>query len=76
MSRSRRACSGLVRVVLSLSLTAAAPAAAQTATATVGAGTYPRSVAVNPVTNKIYVANTYSYNVTVIDGAIATTFLE
>jgi YVTN family beta-propeller protein len=69
MSRSRWACSGLVGLVVSLSLTAAAPAAAQTATAAVGAGTSPFSVAVNPVTNKIYVANSGSDNVTVIDGA-------
>jgi len=41
----------------------------QTVTTTVTAGTNPRSVAVNPVTNKIYVANFFSANVTVIDGA-------
>ena len=33
------------------------------------AGTEPCGVAVNPVTNKIYVANQGSNNVTVIDGA-------
>ena len=38
-------------------------------TATVAAGTHPYAVAVNPVTNKIYVANYGSANVTVIDGA-------
>ena len=38
-------------------------------TTTVAAGTHPRAVAVNPVTNKIYVANYGSNNVTVIDGA-------
>ena len=38
-------------------------------TATVTVGTYPWAVAVNPVTNKIYVVNEGSYNVTVIDGA-------
>ena len=43
-------------------------AAADTATATVTAGTGPFAVAVNPVTNKIYVANYSSGNVTVIDG--------
>ena len=32
-------------------------------------GNLPTAVAVNPVTNKIYVANQYSDNVTVIDGA-------
>ena len=35
---------------------------------TVAVGTDPRSIAVNPVTNKIYVANVGSDNVTVIDG--------
>ncbi|MCY7347919.1 MAG: hypothetical protein LH614_17105, partial [Pyrinomonadaceae bacterium] len=37
-------------------------------TNSVSAGTNPRAVAVNPVTNKIYVANRSSNNVTVIDG--------
>ena len=41
---------------------------ATNATTTVAAGT-PYAVAVNPVTNKIYVANTGGSNVTVIDGA-------
>jgi YVTN family beta-propeller protein len=52
-------------------LTAGLPASAnaQTVTATLGAGDEPNSVAVNPVTNKIYVANQSSNNVTVIDGA-------
>src|SRR5258708_10753576 len=39
----------------------------------VTAGTTPYSVAVNPVTNKIYVANYNSANVTVIDGATNST---
>ena len=42
---------------------------ATNATTTVPAGQAPIAVAVNPVTNKIYVANTGSDNVTVIDGA-------
>ena len=42
---------------------------AQTVTTTIAAGTAPRAVAINPVTNKIYVANTSSNNITVIDGA-------
>ncbi len=42
---------------------------AQTVTTTLTAGTAPNAVAVNPVTNKIYVANGSSNNVTVIDGA-------
>ncbi|MGH9571487.1 MAG: YncE family protein, partial [Candidatus Angelobacter sp.] len=40
----------------------------QTVTATIGAGTNPSAVAVNPATNKIYIANRGSNNVTVIDG--------
>ena len=42
-------------------------------TTTVAAGSRPDAVAVNPVTNKIYVANSGSNNVTVIDGATNTT---
>ena len=42
---------------------------AQTVTATVSVGTVPLAVAVDPVTNTIYVANQDTYNVTVIDGA-------
>ena len=34
-------------------------------------GRAPRDVAVNPVTNRIYVINQASDNVTVIDGAMA-----
>ena len=44
-------------------------ASADWVTATVTAGANPYAVAVNPVTNKIYVANYGSDNVTVIDGA-------
>jgi YVTN family beta-propeller protein len=46
---------------------------AQTVTATVNVGSFPVSVAGNPVTNKIYVANALSANVTVIDGATNST---
>src|SRR5260370_21058673 len=42
---------------------------ADTVIATVAAGTTPFAVAINPVTNKIYVVNAGSNNVTVIDGA-------
>ena len=45
------------------------PAQAETFLPAVPAGTVPVAVAVNPVTNKIYVANSGSDNVTVIDGA-------
>ena len=41
-------------------------------TATVAAGTNPRAVALNPVTNQIYVANGGSINVAVIDAAPST----
>jgi YVTN family beta-propeller protein len=37
--------------------------------ASVAAGKRPQAIAVNPKTNRIYVANTHSKNVTVIDGA-------
>jgi YVTN family beta-propeller protein len=46
---------------------------AETVTTTVSAGGGPNGVAVNPVTNKIYVANFNSNNVTVINGATNTT---
>ncbi len=42
---------------------------ATNSTTTVSAGTNPGALAVNPVTNKIYVGNNGSINVTVIDGA-------
>jgi YVTN family beta-propeller protein len=38
-------------------------------TATVPVGTQPQAVAVNPITNKIYVANASGGNLTVIDGS-------
>ena len=57
---------------LLLALTAATGAYAQSVTASVAAGTSPIAVAINPVTNKIYVANEGSSDVTVIDGATNT----
>ncbi len=42
-------------------------------TTTVAVGTGPAALAVNPVTNKVYVANNGGNNVTVIDGATNTT---
>ena len=45
------------------------PTIAQQVIATIPAGQNPYAVAVNPQTNKIYVANNASNNVTVIDGA-------
>jgi YVTN family beta-propeller protein len=50
-------------------LTASMPIAAQTLVTTVTAGAYPVAIAVNPATNKIYVVNQNSNNMTVIDGA-------
>src|SRR5439155_920452 len=50
-------------------LLCALSARADTVIATVAAGTTPFAVAINPVTNKIYVVNAGSNNVTVIDGA-------
>ncbi len=46
---------------------------AQTVTATVPAGYLPQATAINPVTNKIYIANKGSNTVTVIDGATNST---
>ncbi len=45
----------------------------QTVTTTVSAGSGPRSAALNPVTNRIYVPNAGSNNVTMIDGATNST---
>jgi YVTN family beta-propeller protein len=59
--------------VTPLMLGVTAPAAADTPTAQVATGAIPRAVAVNPVTNKTYVANQDSGTVTVIDGATNTT---
>jgi len=47
----------------------AATAYAQTVTTRIPVGTKPTASAVNPVTNKIYVANRVGNNVTVIDEA-------
>src|SRR5947209_9457972 len=63
----------LISGVLAFLFLLAGYARAQTVTTTVAAGTSPVSVAVNPVTKKIYVPNLTSGNVTVIDGATNTT---
>ncbi len=44
-------------------------ALAQTVGTTIPVGTGPRAIAINPVTNKVYVANEGSDNVTIINGA-------
>src|SRR5260370_40155111 len=65
-----------VRIALAVFSTLAVVAGVvqgQTVTATVKTGIIPVAVAVNPVTNKLYVANTGSSNVTVIDGSNNTT---
>ena len=49
------------------------PAKAETVTAAIPTSARPVAAAVNPMANKIYVANEGSNNVTVIDGATNTT---
>ncbi len=56
-------------VTLAAWIFAATPLRAQTVTDTVDTGNGPHAVAVNPVTNKIYVGNLSTNTVTVIDGA-------
>src|ERR1700730_8343972 len=68
-SSRRRSTAGLFGYGLLARLCAASGASAQWVTATVAAGSQPQAVAVNPVTNKIYVANFKGNSVTVIDGA-------
>jgi hypothetical protein len=64
-----RVLSGLAGLAWFLLALALPPAVgAQTVTATLIVGESPQVVAVNPVTNKIYVANWLSDNVSVIDG--------
>jgi YVTN family beta-propeller protein len=66
---SRRTIVINLMVALALLLGAAAPAYAQTVVATIPVGDEPRRVAVNEKTNRIYVANTNSDTVSVIEGA-------
>ncbi len=69
---SRPACrrlSILAAAVLHAAALAVSTAQAHGAATTVAAGSLPSAVAVNPVTNKIYVANIGNATVTVIDGA-------
>ncbi|HET7731533.1 MAG TPA: YncE family protein [Usitatibacter sp.] len=62
-------------LLAALAVLAMSPAAtAQSVAATVAAGSDPRAIAVDPVRNRIYVANEFSNDVTVLDGAtLATT---
>src|SRR5215470_4160550 len=64
---SRRWPAGLVAGILLLWL-GLMPVYGQTVTATVGVGSGPRAIAVNPLTNRTYVANNVSNNVSVIVG--------
>jgi len=57
--------------VLVLFSTLARIASADAVIATVPVGNTPIAVAVNPVTNKVYVANADSSSVTIIDGTIS-----
>ncbi|MCL5108950.1 MAG: YncE family protein [Chloroflexi bacterium] len=50
-------------------LATALPASAQTVASTIAVGAKPRYLAVNPTTNRIYVSNGGSNDVSVIDGA-------
>jgi YVTN family beta-propeller protein len=81
MSHSRRKAAGqpitlqrlVVQAVLLIAVLVAAVmpqrAMADTALPAINVGMTPSAIAVNAATNKIYVANSYSNNVTVIDGA-------
>jgi YVTN family beta-propeller protein len=60
-------------LALCLTVLSAAPGRAQTVAATVTVGTSPQAVVVNTVTNKIYIANYVSGNVTTIDGSTNST---
>ncbi|HTD23612.1 MAG TPA: Ig-like domain repeat protein [Terriglobales bacterium] len=68
----RRRFPSLLSTTVVLLCLAAIPVCGETVTATVNVGTAPDAVALNPVTNKIYIANASSNNVTVIDGATNT----
>jgi YVTN family beta-propeller protein len=68
MKTKLRAAANLIVIAVALVINSI-PAQAQSVTATITAGALPSAVAVNPVTNKTYVANQDSNNVTVIDGA-------
>jgi YVTN family beta-propeller protein len=59
----------LQAVLLATLVLAAGLARAQTVGPTISVGSAPAAIAVNPVTNKVYVANEASNNVTVIDGS-------
>lgn len=67
---NKRYAESLVAAVLGCTVAAGCPCTvAQTLINTVVAGSYPVAVAVNTTTNKIFVVNQRSNNLTVIDGA-------
>ena len=70
----RLLCTRLAAVVcaIGLALAAAQPARAASLLTTVSVGNQPDDVAVNPVTNRVYVVNEEGQTVTVIDGATNT----
>jgi YVTN family beta-propeller protein len=70
----RLALTGMLAPLAAAVFLGAAPgAAAQSVVRTIPTGAEPRAIAVNGVTNKIYVANELSNSVTVIDGATQAT---
>src|ERR1039457_3522191 len=64
----RRMSSIFVPTLVAIAAIAGLPAHAQKVIGTVAVGVSPGAIAVNPVQNKIYVANNGSNSVTVIDG--------
>jgi YVTN family beta-propeller protein len=60
---------GLCALLIAASALLAATAPAQNATVTLPVGNSPNAIVVNPVTNKIYVANAQGGGITVVDGA-------
>jgi len=60
---------GIFSLAVGLLLAPQAPVRAQTVTASIPVVTSPVAVAINQATNKIYVTNSASKNVTVIDGS-------
>ena len=58
---------------LALAAAGVAPALAQTVGTTIAAGTSPYRIAINPVTNKLYVTNEASNDMTVVDARTGTT---
>ncbi|HEX3096265.1 MAG TPA: Ig-like domain repeat protein, partial [Usitatibacter sp.] len=67
--RSRPIFSLLLSVLASAALALASPARAQSVQSPIPAGSSPRAIAVNPITNKIYIASELSNSVVVVDGA-------